>query len=87
MFLVAFKLAIDFTWLIPTWFLIILATEVFSAWEFLKELGLIELAQKYIDLAHKSLEKVMAMIPKHQAKWLWMSLSISSFICLNYLYL
>ena len=79
MFLVLFKLAIDFSWLIPTCVLIVLGTELFSAWELLKELGLIELAKKYIDLAHKSLDKVMGMIPKYKAIWLWISLSIINF--------
>lgn len=36
MFLVVLKLAVDFTWLIPTWVLVILATEVFAAWGFLQ---------------------------------------------------
>lgn len=68
MFLVLFKLAIDFSWLIPTWILIILATEIFSAWGILKEFGIVEMGKKYVDLAHKSIEKVVNMIPRYQAK-------------------
>ena len=63
------KLALDFTWLLPNWVLVLLATEMFSAWGFLKEFGIIEMGKKYVELAQKSIQKVVNMIPRYQAKW------------------
>lgn len=35
----------------------------------MKELGIIDLAKKYITLAKDSVDKVIAMIPRYQGKW------------------
>ena len=66
--LTLFKLALDFTWLLPNWLLVFLVVEIFSVWGFLKEFGVVELGQKYSELVHKSIEKLVNMIPRYQAK-------------------
>jgi hypothetical protein len=42
MFLMVFKLALDFVWLLPSWLVILLVAELFSAWEILKGYGMSE---------------------------------------------
>jgi hypothetical protein len=68
MVIVVLKLLVDFSWLLPTWLIIILGIEIFSVWGLLREFGVLEMANKYIGLAQKSIEKVVNMIPRYQSK-------------------
>lgn len=63
--IVLLKLAVDFTWLFPSWFIIFFSVQLYSSWGLLKDLGVIELIEGHVKTASSSVQKLKNIIPKY----------------------
>lgn len=66
MVIVGFGVVAQLTYLLPSWFVLLLAAQVLAFWDILVGLGLAELAFSAVDQAEASITKFLNLIPRYQ---------------------
>lgn len=66
MVVVGLGVTAQLTYLLPTWFILVVAGEVLAFWEILVALGVVELAAGAINSTDTALTKFLNLIPKYE---------------------
>jgi hypothetical protein len=56
------------SYLLPGWLILIVGVELWAAWDFLVEFGVVEVAQTQLVSAEGSLQKLFDMIPRYKGE-------------------
>lgn len=69
MVVLAAGLVAQVAYYVPSCVLISVAIELWAAWDFLVDFGLVELVQTQIVSAETSFQKLLDMIPRYKGEW------------------